>query len=259
MVCPPMNESITREAVSKWARVGFALAFLALLVSGWLSYDNIRRIGRNDALIIHTHEVLDEIRDLLKNLAEAEANQRNYLLTGESGYLQPYLAAASSADHHLARLRKLTVDNRLQQNRLTNLKPMIGRRLVSLRTAIGIREPAELCEVAPPTPVVPAASLPAARRILLVEDHEQTRLTLVQLLERRGHTVSAVGNIAAAKEAAAAGVFDLVISDLGLPDGDGYELMAELSTALRLPGIALSGYGMDDDIARSRKAVFSCT
>ncbi|MEO5722237.1 MAG: PAS domain S-box protein, partial [Chthoniobacterales bacterium] len=117
-------------------------------------------------------------------------------------------------------------------------------------------ESAELCAEAEPTPVAPTAVAPITRRILLVEDHEQTRLTLAQLLERRGHIVTAVETTAAARENAASGEHDLVISDLGLPDGDGHKLMADLRAAHRLPGIALSGYGMDDDIARSRQSGF---
>ena len=83
-----------------------------------------------------------------------------------------------------------------------------------------------------------------------------TRSTLARLLEHRGHTVAAVSNVAAAREKAAAGDYDLVISDLGLPDGDGHELMAGLRDAYGLPGIALSGYGMDEDLARTKDAGF---
>jgi signal transduction histidine kinase len=102
---------------------------------------------------------------------------------------------------------------------------------------------------------VPAESQ-AHRRILLVEDHEQTRSTLSLLLQRRGHSVEGVATTGAARERAAAGDFDLIISDLGLPDGDGHKLMAELHDNHGLPGIALSGYGMDHDIARSRTSGF---
>ncbi len=83
-------------------------------------------------------------------------------------------------------------------------------------------------------------------------------MTLAQLLKRRGHTVTAVGDTAAARASAAQGGYDLVISDLGLPDGDGHQLMSELRANYRLPGIALSGYGMDDDLARSRASGFFC-
>src|SRR5690606_2716238 len=73
-----------------------------------------------------------------------------------------------------------------------------------------------------------AVDVPKARtggRILLVEDHEPTRAPLTRLLVRRGYDVVAVGSATAALEAAAAGNFDLVLSDIGLPDGDGFTLM----------------------------------
>lgn len=55
---------------------------------------------------------------------------------------------------------------------------------------------------------------------------------------------------------AAEGGLDLVISDIGLPDGTGIDLMVELSQRYGLRGVAISGYGMDEDIARTRKAGF---
>jgi len=75
-------------------------------------------------------------------------------------------------------------------------------------------------------------------------------------LERRGHIVAGVANTEAARDRAAEGDCDLIISDLGLPDGDGHKLMAELHDAYGIPGIALSGYGMDHDIERSRASGF---
>ncbi|MDQ6622670.1 MAG: response regulator, partial [Verrucomicrobiota bacterium] len=104
----------------------------------------------------------------------------------------------------------------------------------------------------------PRRSVPAhvARRILLVEDHEETRAALSRLLERRGHSVICTATAAAALESAAAQSFDLVISDLGLPDLDGHALMAQLRALHGLTGIALSGYGMDEDLNRSRESGF---
>jgi PAS domain S-box-containing protein len=92
--------------------------------------------------------------------------------------------------------------------------------------------------------------------ILLIEDHEPTRAVLVNLLNQRSyHTVSA-GTMTEALELAATQRFEFVISDLGLPDGTGYELMRELARRYGLKGIALSGYGMEHDIAQSRESGF---
>jgi PAS domain S-box-containing protein len=93
-------------------------------------------------------------------------------------------------------------------------------------------------------------------RVLLVEDHEPTRLALTQLLLRRHYKVTAAGSLKEALAAAEAGDFHLVISDIGLPDGSGYELMNELRNRTEIPGIALTGYGMDHDVARSEQVGF---
>ena len=93
-------------------------------------------------------------------------------------------------------------------------------------------------------------------QLLLVEDHESTLRVLTRLLRKEGHEVVAVTTIAEAVAAAEGHQFDLVISDLGLPDGTGAELMGRLRSSHGLKGIALSGYGMEEDIERSREAGF---
>jgi signal transduction histidine kinase/ActR/RegA family two-component response regulator len=97
--------------------------------------------------------------------------------------------------------------------------------------------------------------------ILLVEDHVDTALALTDLLRERGYRVTVAGSIKAALDAAAAvqgraGTIDLVVSDLGLPDGSGQDLMRELVKRFHVRGIALSGYGMEEDVQRSRDAGF---
>jgi signal transduction histidine kinase len=103
----------------------------------------------------------------------------------------------------------------------------------------------------------PPSDRPARRcEILIVEDHEDTRATLARLLARRGHQLTTTSSGQEALAAAASSIFDLVISDLGLPDMTGNELMAQLRDAHGLVGIAVSGYGMEEDVARSREAGF---
>lgn len=93
-------------------------------------------------------------------------------------------------------------------------------------------------------------------RLLLVEDHENTAEVLLRLLRRAGHAVQHAGTIARGLQWATEETFDLVISDLGLPDGSGLELMRQLQHTHGLRGIALSGYGSHTDIAASREAGF---
>ena len=94
------------------------------------------------------------------------------------------------------------------------------------------------------------------KRILLVEDHEATRVALAQLLSRRNYQVLAANSVAQARGLAQLERFDLVISDIGLPDGDGYALMSELRDKFGLRGIALTGYGMEQDVTRGKNAGF---
>jgi PAS domain S-box-containing protein len=101
------------------------------------------------------------------------------------------------------------------------------------------------------------ASRPAGS-ILLVEDHASTRETVKKLLTRRHYEVVAAATATAARELAGNRAFDFVVSDVGLPDGDGYELMKQLRKLQpSLQGIAMSGYGMEDDLQRSHAAGFA--
>ena len=96
----------------------------------------------------------------------------------------------------------------------------------------------------------------AGVRILLIDDHSETLHVLKRLLSSKGHSVNTANSIRSALELVSSRHFDLVISDLGLPDGTGWDLMRQLRSHADLPGIALSGYGMEDDVERSRDAGF---
>jgi PAS domain S-box-containing protein len=105
---------------------------------------------------------------------------------------------------------------------------------------------------------VPDLGKRAALRILLVEDHADTAEAMADLLREMGHQVTVAGSVAAGLAAAAshAGRIDLVLSDLGLPDGTGLDLMSELHGLYGVKGIALSGYGMEEDVRKSLEAGF---
>ena len=109
-------------------------------------------------------------------------------------------------------------------------------------------------------PVLFLESEPSVARliqILFVEDHEDTARALSRLLMNAGYAVSHANTLARARELVAGQRFDLVISDLGLPDGSGLDLMRQLRETWSLPGIALSGFGTDDDVAASNAVGFA--
>jgi signal transduction histidine kinase/CheY-like chemotaxis protein len=97
----------------------------------------------------------------------------------------------------------------------------------------------------------------AGPRVLVVDDHIDTCTGMKMMLERRGYRVTVAHTADQASQKARHAEFDFVISDIGLPDRSGYELMRELSTTRGLRGIALSGFGMENDVSRARAAGFS--
>lgn len=103
--------------------------------------------------------------------------------------------------------------------------------------------------------VAPSAGL----RLLVVEDHHDTLATLERLLLRRGYVVRTASSIAECLQVVLEYEFDILISDIGLPDGRGTELLEQLRQKLGQlpPAIAMSGFGMDDDIERSRDVGFA--
>jgi signal transduction histidine kinase len=104
-------------------------------------------------------------------------------------------------------------------------------------------------------------------RILLVEDHADSREAIAELLRLYGHEIETAESVASALAmlggaGGASGAvdcpFDLVISDLGLPDGSGLDLMREIHARCgpEVKAICLTGYGMEEDIRQSREAGF---
>jgi CheY-like chemotaxis protein len=91
-------------------------------------------------------------------------------------------------------------------------------------------------------------------RIFIVENHDDTRFLLGLLLEQLGHTVFAAPTQAEALAALPAACCDVLISDIGLPDGNGWELMTRLGDDRPPYAIAMSGFGMSSDRQRSLSA-----
>ncbi len=110
----------------------------------------------------------------------------------------------------------------------------------------------------PAVPFVPPVSV-AGRylTILLVEDNADTLNYLSQMLTLRGHEVRTAATLASAIRVASDVAFDVLVSDIELPDGSGLELMGVLRTSRAVPGIALSGFGSSEDIELSRSAGFA--
>lgn len=99
-------------------------------------------------------------------------------------------------------------------------------------------------------------SAPQTLRVLLLEDHESTRTILARMLQKHGFEIFTAGSIDAASRILSAQKVDVLISDLGLPDGEGFPLPGLWRDQIRIGSIALSGFGMESDITRSRACGF---
>ncbi|HEY7090334.1 MAG TPA: MASE1 domain-containing protein [Tepidisphaeraceae bacterium] len=140
---------------------------------------------------------------------------------------------------------------------LSAASPGVGQGATFCVQLAAVEVPAEAGVGRSPTPLNSAAAGNRPMRILLVEDDASTLEAMRRLLEAIGHDVVDATSVASAIEAAAREPIDLVISDLGLPDGLGYELMRTVADKYGVQGIALSGYGMAGDIRQSREAGFA--
>ena len=99
-------------------------------------------------------------------------------------------------------------------------------------------------------------ALAATRRVLLVEDHPDTAKVMASLLTSYGFAVTLARSVQETMRVIQGESFDLFISDIGLPDGSGLDLMRHIAATKPMKAIALSGFGMEEDVRRSREAGF---
>jgi PAS domain S-box-containing protein len=99
-------------------------------------------------------------------------------------------------------------------------------------------------------------SLPASLHVLIVDDHAETLRVLSALLRKRGHLVSTADSSQGALTILKGEQFDVLISDIGLPDGNGFDLIREAKKLQSLKAVALSGFGMEEDLRVGKEAGF---
>jgi signal transduction histidine kinase/ActR/RegA family two-component response regulator len=114
------------------------------------------------------------------------------------------------------------------------------------------------CLIGDASPPLPATvrERSDAVRILVVEDHVDTLRVLRRLLESIGYLVATAESAASAMSYVTANDFDVLLSDIGLPDRNGWELVKQIKKIQNVPAIAISGFGSTSDIKRSRDAGF---
>jgi len=114
----------------------------------------------------------------------------------------------------------------------------------------------EAMTLAPETKKANAERNTLALRLLVIEDNEDTGLAMRLLLQRHGYRVEVVRTLHDALTCYKQLTFDAVISDIGLPDGTGLDLIQKINQIRPVPAVALSGFGMESDIQKSLEAGF---
>ena len=126
------------------------------------------------------------------------------------------------------------------------------------RKGLPAEGPAARAQPGPPPAAIATKTSAQHIHVLLVEDHKPTRLALIQLLLRRHYKVTSAASCAKARSLMEKNKdFHLLISDIGLPDGSGFELMSEFQKKFGAKGIALTGHSTERDIAESQASGFS--
>jgi PAS domain S-box-containing protein len=113
-------------------------------------------------------------------------------------------------------------------------------------------------------PAIKSAAAPVAPRVskdkirlLLLEDHADTARALSRLLENRGYKTEIANTVATALEITERNEFDVLLCDLGLPDGTGMDFIEKVRQDRKTPAIALTGFGMQQDVDRAKRAGFN--
>ncbi len=128
----------------KWAinnniAVGFGATLTILVINAGITYHNIQKAIATSNWVSHTNEVLAALEGTLSSLKDAETGQRGYLITGRENFLQPYNTANKSVNDYAEQVKKLTVDNPIQQQRISILEPKISNKFNELNQTIALR------------------------------------------------------------------------------------------------------------------------
>lgn len=118
---------------------GYAFAIILAIAIGTIAYFSIGKLNQTAKWVDHTHTVLGELDKITSGIKDAETGQRGFLLTGDEKYLAPYNQANTLIERAIAEVRFLTSDNPGQQQRLTNLEPLVEAKLEELQETIDLR------------------------------------------------------------------------------------------------------------------------
>ena len=131
-----LGRKLGLDPVIAFTLAGAVLFFLA---SGGVAWLNLQTLRENNEKIVHSHQVILALDELLSHTQDAETGQRGFILTGNERYLEPYRIALATLPRKIDEIAVLTSDNPAQQRRLAVLKSHVEAKLAELRETIDLR------------------------------------------------------------------------------------------------------------------------
>jgi PAS domain S-box-containing protein len=139
-----------KSTLGRKVQFAFGSAILTLLVVGAISYHAIAVSAESDRWVRHSHEVLENLSDLLSSTQSLESSARGFILTGRESYLESYRANISHSEQEVTAIANLTVDNATQQRQIPNLERLAAEKIqladsvIALRRTEGLEAAAEV-------------------------------------------------------------------------------------------------------------------
>src|SRR5438309_555328 len=131
--------SLRRTGLDSLVAVGLLTAIVFFLISGGRAYQNIMTLRDDNRNIVHSHQAIVALDDLLSSTKDAETGQRGFLLTGDPKYLEPYNAARAEIDAKISEVAELTRDDSTQQARIGSLRRQIDAKMAELQETIDLK------------------------------------------------------------------------------------------------------------------------
>ena len=116
--------------------LGLAVVLALFVLGGIVSYLNTRTLRQDSQAIMHTHDVLLTLGEIVSLAKDAETGQRGFLITGDEHYIEPYTIASGRIHLRVEALRDLTQDNAKQQARIPELESRVNAKLGELQETI---------------------------------------------------------------------------------------------------------------------------
>lgn len=135
----PFRPLARKWSVEKKTIVMLGLASVILVTLNALFYRSFIKQKETSERVNQSQKVLQKLESVLSSVKDAETGQRGYLLTGRESYLEPYHLAVKTIELQFAALRQLTVADPDQQQQLSIVEPLVGKKLAELKETIDLR------------------------------------------------------------------------------------------------------------------------